>query len=114
MALGLRLLSAIASRANPQRLSAEIRAARAEFEVEWQDYLSRCTEAEFVEYRRQRDWTAKKYANRGTGERFPSEKPTSMMRCPCGETFNNHRLEHSMVHVPHITAAQQRDGISRQ
>jgi hypothetical protein len=37
-----------------------------------------------------------------------------MMRCPCGETFNNHRLEHSMVHVPHITAAQQRDGISRQ
>jgi hypothetical protein len=73
----------------------------------------RCTEADFVEYRRQRDWTAKKYAMRDSGERFPFEKPNSMMRCPCGETFNSHLLEHTMVHVPHIIAAQQSDGIIR-
>jgi hypothetical protein len=50
---------------------------------------------------------------RDSGERFPFEKPNSMMRCPCGETFNSHLLEHTMVHVPHIIAAQQSDGIIR-
>ena len=28
------------------------------------------------------------------------------MKCPCGETFDSHRLEHTMVHVPHMTEAQ--------
>ena len=28
----------------------------------------------------------------------------STMRCPCGEVFDNHRLEHTLIHVPHITA----------
>jgi hypothetical protein len=39
------------------------------------------------------------------GELLPSQKPDSMMRCPCGETFDSHQLEHNLVHVPHITAA---------
>ncbi len=87
--------------------------ARSDFEAEWQDYLSRCTEADLVEYRRQRDWTARKYAMRERGERMPTQEPNSMMPCPCGVTFNSHLLEHTMVHVPHITAAQQRDAIIR-
>jgi hypothetical protein len=37
------------------------------------------------------------------GERFPSQKPNSFMRCPCGEVFNSHRLEYTLIHVPHIT-----------
>ena len=39
--------------------------ARAGFEAAWKDYLPRCTEADFVEYRRQRAWTAWKYAMHG-------------------------------------------------
>jgi len=36
--------------------------ARADFEAAWRDYQPGCTEADFTEYRRQRDWTAWKYA----------------------------------------------------
>jgi hypothetical protein len=28
-----------------------------------------------------------------TGERLPSQRPTSIMRCACGESFDSHRLE---------------------
>ena len=47
------------------------------------------------------------------GERMPTQKPNPIMPCPCGETFDSHLLEHTPVHVPDITAAQQRDGIIR-
>lgn len=46
------------------------------------------------------------------GELLPSQKPNSM-RCPCGETFDSDRLEHTVVHVPHITTARAADGIHR-
>jgi len=36
--------------------------SRAAFEAAWRDYLPNCTDADFTEYRRQRDWTAWKYA----------------------------------------------------
>ncbi len=39
------------------------------------------------------------------GERLPSQKPNSLMRCPCGEIFDSHQLENNLIHVPHITAA---------
>jgi hypothetical protein len=68
--------------------------------------ISRRTEADFQEWRDNRDWTARKYAMRKTGEKFPSQRPSSLMKCPCGETFDSHRLEHTMVHVPHMTEAQ--------
>jgi hypothetical protein len=55
---------------------------------------------------RVRDWTERKYAMWRAGERLPSQKPSSMMRCPCGEIFNSHLLEHTLIHVPHVTAAQ--------
>jgi hypothetical protein len=46
------------------------------------------------------------------GERLPSQKPSSLMACPCGETFDSHRLEHTVIHVPHTTAAHAADGIA--
>jgi hypothetical protein len=55
-----------------------------------------------------RDGTERKYAMWERGERMPSQKPSSLMTCPCGETFDSHRLEHTVIHVPHITAAETR------
>jgi hypothetical protein len=36
--------------------------ARADFEGAWQRFLSKRTEADFQEWRDERDWTARKYA----------------------------------------------------
>jgi hypothetical protein len=57
-------------------------------------------------WRDARDWTARKYAMWARGEKLPSQKPSSLMTCPCGVRFDSHRLEHNLVHVPHISAAQ--------
>jgi hypothetical protein len=79
--------------------------ARAQFEDAWAVFLSNRTEADFREWRHQRDLTERKYAMWERGERLPSQKPNTMMRCPCGETFDSHQIEHTVIHVPHITAA---------
>jgi len=71
----------------------------------WRVFSAKRNEADYQAWRDQRDWTARKYAMRERGELMPSQKPNSMMRCPCGTTFDNHKLEHSLLHVPHITAA---------
>jgi hypothetical protein len=63
--------------------------------------------ADFQAWRDQRDWTTRKYAMWQAGERLPSQKPSSLMRCPCGEIFDSHRLENTVIHVPHMTAAQE-------
>jgi hypothetical protein len=78
--------------------------AKVGFEASWLQFLPTLTEANFQEWRDQRDWTEKKYAMWARGELMPSQKPNSMMRCPCGEMFDSHRLEHTLIHVPHITA----------
>jgi hypothetical protein len=31
-----------------------------------------------------------------------------MMRCACGEIFDSHRLEDSLIHVPHLSGAHER------
>ena len=87
--------------------------ARADFECAWRVFLSRRTEADFQAWRNQRDWTARKYALWDAGERLPSQKPNSMMRCPCGEMFDGHRLENTLIHVPHITAEQKAREVRR-
>jgi hypothetical protein len=69
--------------------------------------LSRRTEADFQAWRDARDWTARKYAMWERGERLPSQKPNSLMTCPCGDVFDSHRLEQTTIHVPHISAAEQ-------
>jgi hypothetical protein len=46
-------------------------------------------------------------------KRMPSQNPISLMKYPCGETFDSHRLEHTVMHVLHSTAAHTADGIRR-
>jgi hypothetical protein len=67
-------------------------------------FLSKRTEADFQAWRNQRDWTERKYAMRERGERMPTQKPSSLLKCACGEVFDSHRLEHTLIHVPHIIA----------
>ena len=87
--------------------------ARADFETAWQVFLSNRSESDFRAWRDQRDWTERKYVMWERGERMPTQKPNSLMRCPCGETFDSHLLAHTMIHVPHITKAHQADEIRR-
>jgi hypothetical protein len=68
-------------------------------------FLSKRTEADFQAWRHQRDWTERKHAMWKAGGKLASQKPSSLMRCPCGEVFDSHRLEHTVIHVPHVTAA---------
>ena len=93
--------------------AADFERARANFEEAWLAFSTRRTEADYQAWRDQRDWTAMKYAMWERGEGMPTQKPNPMMPCPCGKTFNSHLLAHTLVHVPHISAAQQRDGITR-
>src|SRR5260221_7218142 len=88
--------------------------ARADFEGAWKVFLSKRTEADFQEWRDQRDWTARKYALWDAGKKLepPSHgpgKPCSRFRkWPCGDVFDMHCLEDNLVNVPHITAAEAR------
>jgi hypothetical protein len=75
--------------------------ARREFQRAWRVVLSTRTDADFQAWRDARDWTERKYAMWARGEKLPSQIFSSLMRCPCGETFDSHRLEHTMIHVPH-------------
>jgi hypothetical protein len=79
--------------------------ARADFEEAWAVFLANRTEADFQAWRDERDWTERKYAMWQAGERLPSQKPSSLMKCRCGQVFDSHRLEDTVVHVPHISAA---------
>jgi hypothetical protein len=78
--------------------------ARTEFEEAWAVFLSNRTEADFQTSRHQQDWTKRKYVMWDAGVKLPSQKLSSLMRCPCGETFDSHRLDHTLIHVPHISA----------
>jgi hypothetical protein len=79
--------------------------ARERFEAAWRLFLAKRTEADFQAWRDQRDWTERKYAMWQRGERMPTQKSSSLMTCPWGRVFDNHRLEEAVVHVPHITAS---------
>jgi hypothetical protein len=87
--------------------------ARADFERAWLVFLSNRTEADFQAWRDEQDWTTRKYAMWEAGEKLPSQKPNSLMRCPCGEVFDSHRLENTLIHVPHIAAEHQAREIHR-
>ncbi|MBR1281618.1 hypothetical protein JQ597_06180 [Bradyrhizobium sp. AUGA SZCCT0177] len=62
--------------------------ARAGFEAAWKDYLPRCTEAHFDEYRRERAWTAWKYAMHVAGLPLPTQSTSGWARCFCGATID--------------------------
>jgi hypothetical protein len=87
--------------------------ARVAFEDAWKVFLDNRTEADFQAWRDQRDRTAAKYAAWERGERLPSQRPNSMMRCPCGVRFDSHDPAGGYVHRGHITAAHAADGIRR-
>ena len=70
--------------------AASFEQARAGFEAAWQSFSAKRTEADYQAWRDSRDWHARKYAMWERGELLPSQKPNSMMRCPCGETFDSH------------------------
>ena len=87
--------------------------ARSAFEAAWRIFLAKRTEADFQAWRDERDRTARKYALWDAGHRLPRAewepgKPCSIwMKCPCGTIFNSHRLDDTVVHVPHLTKAKQ-------
>jgi hypothetical protein len=62
--------------------------ARADFEAAWKEYLPKCTEADFEEYRRQEAWTAWKYAMHDAHLRLPTQFPEGRARCFCGATID--------------------------
>ena len=105
MGLGLRLLSRHPGECT-NGAAPTFDQARADFERTWAVFLSNRTEADFQAWRDQRDWTERKHAMWKAGERLPSQKPNSFMTCPRGEVFDSRRLAETMVHVPHITAAE--------
>jgi len=86
--------------------------ARNAFEAAWRIFLAKRTEADFQAWRDDRDRTAEKYALWDSGQRLPPldwerGKPCSIwMKCQCGAIFNSHRLDDTVVHVPHLTEAQ--------
>jgi hypothetical protein len=56
--------------------AASLAEARADLESAWKIFLPTRTEADFQEWRDQRDWTERKYAMRGRGERVsPRNSP---------------------------------------
>ncbi|WP_456638532.1 hypothetical protein [Bradyrhizobium sp. USDA 10063] len=85
--------------------------ARAAFEAAWAIFLLKRTEADFEAWRRQHDWTARKYAAWARGENLPSQRPNSVMRCACGAAFDSHDPAESYDHRRHIYAAQQRAAV---
>ena len=91
--------------------AATFKRARADFEAAWRVFLANRTEADFQAWRDEWDWTAEKYRRFDRGKRMPANewepgKPCSIyLKCPCGEIFNSQRLEETVIHVPHITAA---------
>ena len=80
-----------------QGTAATLDQARTRFEAAWHVFLSKRKEADFQAWRDQRDWTDRKYAMWKRGERLPSQKPNSLMTCPCGQVFDSHRLEETVV-----------------
>ena len=94
--------------------------ARADFEAAWRRILPTRTEANFQEWRDQRDATARKYALWDAGKKLPPNewapgKPCrTWMKCFCGEIFNSHDPEGSYNHRRHIYAEHAREIRHRQ
>lgn len=93
--------------------------ARNAFEAAWRIFLAKRTEADFQAWRDERDATARKYALWDAGQRLPPlewepGKPCNIwMKCPCGVIFDSHRLDETVVHVPHLTEAKRAGAVPR-
>ncbi|MCP1968282.1 hypothetical protein AB7M49_005936 [Bradyrhizobium elkanii] len=71
------------------------------------ELLPTLTEEHFQTWRDQRDWIARKRAMWARGEKLPSERPSSLMRCSCGATFDSHRPAESQIHT--LTSTLRKD-----
>ena len=80
--------------------------ARAGFEADWNGLLPEIPDGAFDEYRRDRALNAEIRAVHARGEKLSTETPSSLMRCACGVTFDSHVHAMTLVHAPHIYAAQ--------
>jgi hypothetical protein len=58
--------------------------ARTEFEAAWHIFLAKRTEADFAEWRYDRDFTAWKYAMWDAGMKMPTQNQDGRSRCFCG------------------------------
>jgi hypothetical protein len=88
-------------------IGATFEVARAGFEADWKALWPEIPEGAFEQYRRDREYRAEIRAVRARGEKLPSEVPSSLMRCVCGTTFDSHLPANTLLHAPHIYAAQQ-------
>jgi len=55
--------------------------ARTEFEAAWNEYLPKCSQTDFDEYRRSVAWTSWKYAMWDKGCRMPTQSTDGRSRC---------------------------------
>jgi hypothetical protein len=78
---------------NPSGTAATLEEARAEFEAAWRDYLPHCTEADFVENRRLRAFTAWKYRMLDTGTPLPTQMTDGRSQCFCGAPLTNATID---------------------
>jgi hypothetical protein len=85
--------------------AADFEAARIEFETAWRIFSAERPEADYQEWRHQRDFTAEKYAEWDRGERI-TQNSDSVMRCICGVRFDSRRPAESYDHRAHIYAAR--------
>jgi hypothetical protein len=110
MGLAVRVLSGSSPGECTSGTAASFWEARTAFEDAWRVFLANRTEADFQAWRDERDWTERKYALFDAGQRPPPAewepgKPCSIwMKCRCGELFDSRRLDHTVLHVPHISA----------
>jgi hypothetical protein len=75
--------------------------ARVAFDAAWKVFLPKRTEAEFEASRREKQWTANKYALWDAG--YTAQIRRGEIHCPCGETFNPRFHEQTTAHITHIT-----------
>jgi hypothetical protein len=80
--------------------------ARVGFEADWNSFLPEVPEGAYDEHRHDREYRAEMRAMRARGEKLPSEIPSSLMRCACGITFDSYVPANTLLHAPHIYAAQ--------
>jgi hypothetical protein len=80
-------------------------AARAAFEAAWKSYLPLCTEADFAQHRRQRAFTAWKYAMHDRGLPLPTQSSRARSRCFCGAEIDIAAVDRH-IEDAHMTVLQ--------
>ena len=78
--------------------------ARAAFAEAWQGYLPRCTEADFVENRRRRAFTAWKYRMHDTGTLLPTQFASGQSKCFCSAPLTIASVDHH-IEAEHMDMA---------